>query len=118
MVQLLSVMEIASIAERMVKTMRLIDADALEFEPDENYIANGVLIWGGRSGGKTMTTVLFALKEMIKNAPTVDAVEVVRCKDCKHAFPDGFGWYQCACRAMWNKGEYFCSYGERKDNDI
>lgn len=56
---------------------RLIDANALEFEPDENGIANGVLILGGKSGGKTMTAVLFALKKMISNAPTVDAVEVV-----------------------------------------
>ena len=68
----------------MATERRLIDANELEFEPDENCIANGVLIWGGRSGGKTMTTVLSALKVMIANAPTVDAVEVVRCKDCKH----------------------------------
>ena len=53
----------------MVSEKRLIDANALEFEPDENCIANGVLIWGGRSGGKTMTTVLSALKVMIDNAP-------------------------------------------------
>ena len=57
--------------------MRLIDADALQFEPDENCIANGILIWCGRYGSKTMTTVLSALKAMIDNAPTVDAVEVV-----------------------------------------
>ena len=58
-------------------TKRLIDANALQFEPDESCIANGVLIRGGKSGGKTMTTVLRALKAMIDNAPTVDAVEVV-----------------------------------------
>ena len=61
----------------MATEKRLIDANALQFEPDENCIANGVLIWGGRNGGKTMTTVLSALKVMIDNAPTVDAVEVV-----------------------------------------
>lgn len=61
----------------MANEKRLIDANALEFEPDENCIANGVLIWCGRTGGKTMTTVLSALKKMVDNAPTVDAVEVV-----------------------------------------
>ena len=61
----------------MATEKRLIDANAFEFEPDENCIANGVLIWGGRTGGKTMTTLLAALKKMIDNAPTVDTVEVV-----------------------------------------
>ena len=60
----------------MATEKRLIDANALDFEPDSDCVANGVLIWGGR-GGKTMTTVLAALKKMVDNAPTVDAVEVV-----------------------------------------
>ena len=62
----------------MATVKRLIDANALQFKPDENCAANGVLIWGGKHGGKTMTTVLYALKKMIDNAPTVDAVEVYR----------------------------------------
>lgn len=98
--------------------MRLIDADALEFEPDENCIANGVLIWGSRSGGKTMTTVLYALKEMINNAPTVDAVEVIRCKDCKHYFHYGDEVYGCRTYGMIKTNlDSFCSHGERKDNE-
>ena len=100
---------------------RLIDADVLEFEQDENCIANGVLIWGSRSGGKTMTTVLSTLKKMVDNAPTVDAVEVVRCKDCTFCvFNSSNETFKC--RSM--NGMYrtvvpddFCSYGERKDND-
>lgn len=95
--------------------MRLIDADALEFEPDENCIANGVLIWGSRSGGKTMTTVLYALKEMINNAPAVDAVEVIRCKDCKHYFHYGDEVYGCRTFGMMKtRPDGFCSYGERR----
>ena len=60
----------------------------------------------------------------IKNTPTVDAVPVVRCKDCKHYRPQKKS-------AHWeNKANYcnrivtikvqpydFCSYGERKDGD-
>ena len=54
--------------------------------------------------------------DMVSNAPTVDAVEVVRCKDCKHLY-DALDDYCC----MSHRGliriceDSFCSYGERKD---
>ena len=68
---------------------------------------------------------------LVEKAPTVDAVVVTRCKDCKHfknygktsLLIDGknfkAGW--CHRRARFDE-EYrmppdgFCSYGERKDN--
>lgn len=68
--------------------------------------------------------------DMIEDAPTVDAVVVTRCEDCKHfknygktsLLIDGknikAGW--CHRRARYDE-EYrmqpdgFCSYGERKD---
>ena len=49
----------------------------------------------------------------IKNAPTVDAVEVVRCKNCKY--------YDAICGVCQNLGSEtmapsdFCSYGEKKE---
>ena len=50
----------------------------------------------------------------IENQPTVDAVEVVRCKDCTH-------WDGCICRnplgLMLSEQNCFCSYGERKGNE-
>ena len=49
------------------------------------------------------------VKEMVNSSPTVDAVEVVRCKDCKMEY---------GCRvAQWLGEDGFCSYGERKDNE-
>lgn len=55
--------------------------------------------------------------DVIANAPTVDAVEVVRCKDCKY-------WecgkdYEPYCNHWGNmmsdtNAEDFCSYGERR----
>lgn len=46
-----------------------------------------------------------------KNAPTVDAVEVVRCKDCTYC---NNGWcYDFGIRMNDNE---FCSGGERKDD--
>lgn len=70
--------------------MRLIDADSL----CEGRVCNDNVVIAARC------------------APTVDAVEVVRCKDCKY-------WI-CAindCHSRGMKQNDFCSYGERKDND-
>ena len=54
----------------------------------------------------------------IKNAPTVDAVPVVRCKDCKWLY-DEIDEYCCRShRGLVRICENsFCSYGERKDGD-
>ena len=61
--------------------------------------------------------------ESVRNAPTVDAVEVVRCKECKH-------WYEYSCNEKYGSCHFwqandnentetesddFCSYGQRKD---
>ena len=99
--------------KKMANEKRLIDANALQLEPDPWGGMNGVICLG-RSGGKTMATVQAALKRMIDNAPTVDAVEVVRCKDCKY-WEDGYFGY---CTKIHSAMEYdaFCSNGERKDN--
>ena len=51
---------------------------------------------------------------LITNAPTVDAVEVVRCWECKHR--DGIpGQPNIVCWQMHD--DDFCSYGKRKDGD-
>lgn len=57
---------------------------------------------------------------LVEKAPTVDAVIVTRCKDCKHRIYKNMGdeigeigdcgLFNCA---MPNDG--FCSHGERKD---
>ena len=63
-------------------------------------------------------------EEDIKNAPAVDAVEVVRCKDCKHYKPQNQGAHRnCTTPycvrvvAVKVSPDDFCSYGERKDNE-
>lgn len=73
---------------------RLIDANALQLEP-QNGAMNGVLFMG-RATGKTLSLVQSCLNAMISNAPTVDAVPVVRCKDCKHCqYDEMFGDRWC-----------------------
>ena len=60
-----------------------------------------------------MQTYCFA-KEM----QTVDAVPVIRCLECKQGevddpdFPDQ---YYCHAGCGWNKGDFYCAYGERKE---
>ena len=55
---------------------------------------------------------------MIRKRPTIDAVPVVRCWECKQGdvddpdFPDQ---YYCHAGCGWNNGDFYCSYGERKE---
>ena len=98
--------------------MRLIDADAIEFEPDQHnaFAMNGVA-FAGRFGGKTAAMVQNALKRMIDNAPTIDAVPVVRCRECKysdpHTTPDGTLY--CVAMDEYFPSDGFCHEGEKMD---
>lgn len=72
--------------------MRLIDADELLKGKEDHQMISTHLIW---------------------NAPTVDAVPVVRCKYCKH-------WIDHRCRKVrslddWRKCDDYCSFAERKE---
>ena len=71
--------------------MRLIDADAIG-NPYENT---------------SLAFEFMVLKKILDDAPTVDAVEVVRCKNCKE--------YKY-CFLLPNDDDY-CSKGERKNDD-
>lgn len=57
--------------------------------------------------------------EVMKYQPVIDAFPVVRCKDCKHRDPED---KKCDCGSLARQGcpfpvddNYFCGYGERKD---
>lgn len=87
--------------------MRLIDADALGVgRCSRNLLpADYCAGWNG-------------MVRLLEKAPTVDAVEVVRCRDCKHYKPDE---YECGCDFAgglpYVKADDFCSYGERRNYD-
>ncbi len=57
----------------------------------------------------------------IENAPTVDAVVVTRCKDCKYAYINSYavssGEALCTLSGKPMQQDDFCSYGERKDGE-
>ena len=61
---------------------------------------------------------LALVEEWVRSIPTIDAIPVVRCKDCKHLGFKGLG-DGVRNRKMVGiiKPDDFCSYGERKDNE-
>lgn len=77
--------------------MRLIDADALEKCLLEKGFYPAIV------------------KRAIEDAPTVDAVEVVRCKDCKYCHNDPL--LLCDCHAEYVFPEWFCWNGKRRDEE-
>ena len=53
----------------------------------------------------------------IKNAPTVDAVPVVRCKDCIYSY-EKFGFIYCTFRPYGDcavPSQFYCAEGKRKE---
>lgn len=93
---------------------RLIDADALKEHIKQYTIHSGIQVSLDR----------YALK-VIEEEPTVDAVPVIRCKDCKHvSIVDCYAkhgkyvtFYTCTRNNVgidMNADDY-CSKGRRKD---
>ena len=92
--------------------MRLIDADLVleNIKPyelsDEDWCVTG-------------GTAIRLIHNAIDGAPTIDAVPVVRCKDCKHWLNDFYGCTEfvgCCAYANYMIGANgYCIYGERKE---
>ena len=86
---------------------RLIDAD----EARRRIIAFAT---GLHSEVLPIDTVMMLLIQV----PPVDAVEVVRCRDCKHMIMQSNIRYCTVWNGPNGMGDYgFCNYGERKDGD-
>lgn len=89
--------------------MRLIDADALKVD----YIVPST----------TTNTACYPYVSyfQIKDAPTVDAVEVVRCKDCKYCAVDRYADgnvpnYVCIEMYCGVETDGFCAWAERRED--
>lgn len=95
--------------EKGTKMGRVIDADELikEFEWLESVVYE-------------KNRVQDAIQR-IKNAPTVDAVEVVRCKNCKHWTYDNYHKHHYCANKFGLRyvcpENNFCSYGERRSDE-
>lgn len=56
--------------------------------------------------------------EYAENLPAVDAVPVVRCKDCKWDRPDILlDKHWCSCFFVEVRADGFCSHGERGESN-
>ena len=95
--------------------MRLIDADELLLHKRK--------MSGADFGGEFWDEAVLASD--IKNAPTINAVEIVRCRECKYHY-----WEQEPChgksvhycklphmRGVEVFKDFFCYYGKQKDSD-
>lgn len=87
--------------------MRLIDADAI-LKADEN--SDKALVLGS---GKALEIAYALLKKKVADAPTVDAVVVTRCKDCRSYNKPKTGW--CEVHLDREHPDDYCGYGKRKD---
>ena len=97
--------------------MRTIDADALM-----KTVFNDVVLVDGEVKG-----VGLILAETVDKAPTIDAVPVVRCRECKHRYTENCPMYFHDFYWLEGYGEYvdddtdhteddyFCPKGERKE---
>ena len=91
--------------------MRLIDADWVlghlkPYEPSDEE-------WSVTGG-----TALRLIHNAVDNAPTVDAVVVTRCKNCKYlvnATVNANGFLICDISDMEIAPDDFCSYGQKKE---
>ena len=90
--------------------MRLIDADALQniLLPIATALEHEYGSLGGAVSG---------CMKHIDNAPTVDAVLAVRCRECKHCDPESHpcDHHMGTAAPLRRKPDDFCSYGERKE---
>ena len=93
--------------------MRLIDADALKAKwYDINNITEEDR--GARFVGYQ------EIAKLIDNALTVDAVQVVRCKDCKHRYISGNGttrYYVCDFMNAQYEDNGFCHHNKGCDTE-
>ena len=103
---------ITAVQEWMVMKMRLIDADALV-----SALNNGRLKEQTGRAVPFNAGVAFALT-MVEYAQTIDAVPVVRCKECKcWTKQEKSIQGRCALTGTYPTGGWYCGNGERKDDE-
>lgn len=92
--------------------MRLIDADAIKAEI-QNICDN---CWHPyRLGGCPEHCGINDAVKAIDTATTVDAVQVVRCKDCKWRDNQKGATEWMPCRVLITPNNFYCASGKRKD---
>ena len=105
--------------------MRLIDADALKEQlikerdaiPITKTERYGFGVEFPDPHGMSMRGGINKAFRCMEQTPTIDAVPVVRCKDCKYWDTKGICDLHTEVNAVWMDANDFCSCGERRSND-
>ena len=104
------------------KWLKVIDYDAVRDAFDEEYKKTRKLIESGETHLDNLAEGFTEADRVLRKMFNVDAVEVVRCRDCKHRYngkdcthPLLLSYSFGAIRNV--KDDDFCSHGERKDCD-
>ena len=100
--------------------MRMIDADALE--AFVKTVRQGLYLDKTLSDMPTRDSMLLNFQQYVHLQPTIDAVPVVRCKDCENLklYPDGEGTHVGQC-LRWMVGgiddDEYCSFGAKMESE-
>lgn len=91
--------------------MRLIDADALMNASYKLQGGTEEYHFGFDDGYR------YFQREVVGDAPTIDAVHVVRCRECRHGlYSECYGNVVC-CVHHWTRGpKYYCGDGQRRED--
>lgn len=87
--------------------MRLIDADVLKQQ---------IAVWQRIDPhNMSLTMAAGAFIREVDKSPTVDAVQVVRCCECKWHYPEYTGELMCTNCPKGQEEMFFCAGGMRRD---
>lgn len=97
--------------------MRLIDADEMAVKESEAYMSAQMKIDDPVTLGVN-SAVHRKIQQLIAATPTIDAVPVTRCKDCKYMTQ----WADVRYCTVWDGvnsmgDDGFCNYGERSGDN-
>ena len=97
--------------------MRLIDANEVvkNIVAERDKIPYELVSEKPFKHGNSMRGGIRKALHCVEQDPTVDAVPVVRCRECKHMIPQSHTRYCTVWNAVNGTGDDgFCNYGERK----
>ena len=103
--------------------MRLIDANKVvkDIISERDKIPYELVSEKPFKHGNSMRGGIRKALRCIEQAPTVDAVHVVRCRECKYRFKNN-GHSKDGCPIIdaniWMDDDDFCSHGEREEGAI
>ena len=98
---------------------RYIDADALTWLVEEYKLAISPITEEQERDNRLPLQMLTEFENMIDEQPTVDAVPVTRCAQCKlcdYPVPNSTK-YGCRLFDRCVKGDWFCADGERRTDE-